>query len=93
MKQQAETVEVREGERCIGIVRYSLTECTCSIAPVQTYGIAVSFQATGGDAESAQVDDISCSQMQVEDLLHLLVKHTVTPVALRDVVEDYLASF
>lgn len=93
MKQQAETVEVREGERCIGIARYSLIECTCDIAPVQTYGVAVSFHATGGDVNSAQVDDISCSQKQVEDLLQSLMKNTVTPVSLRDVVEDYLASF
>lgn len=92
MRQQAETVEVKEGDRCIGIAQYSLIECTCNIAPVQTYGVAVSFQATGGNAESTQVEDIGCSQTQVEDLLRLLMKNAVTPVTLRDVVEDYLAS-
>lgn len=92
MRQQAETVEVKEGDRCIGIAQYSLIECTCNIAPVQTYGVAVSFQSAGGNTEAAQIEDIGCSQTQVEDLLQLLMKNTVTPITLHDVVEDYLAS-
>lgn len=92
MKRQTETVEVKEGDRCVGFAQYSLTWCTCKVAPVQAYGVAISFRETGGTACSAQMDDISCSQTQVEDLLRLLEKNMVTPVTLRDVVEDYLAS-
>lgn len=92
MKQQTETAEVKEGNRCVGFAQYSLTRCTCDVAPVQAYGVAISFHGKGGTTCSAQVDDISCSQTQVENLLRLLVKNMVTPVTLHDVVEDYLAS-
>ncbi len=92
MKQPIATAEVREGERCVGTARYYLTNCSCQVAPVQTYGVSVSFTGEHGASYSDQVDDICVTQKQAEDLLHLLVTHTVTPVALRDVVEDYLAA-
>ncbi|ADU28175.1 DUF6514 family protein [Ethanoligenens harbinense] len=91
MKQPTATAEVREGERCVGVARYYVTSCNCEIAPVQTYGVSVSFTGEQGASYSDQVNDICFSQKQAEDLLHLLAAHTVTPVSLRDVVEDYLA--
>lgn len=91
-KQKKETVEVKEEERCIGTAEYFITLCTCSVAPVQAYGVAVSFVDRNGNRYEQQVNDICCSQTRVETLLELLARNKVTPVTLRDVVEDFLVS-
>lgn len=92
MEQPKQTAELKEGERCVGVIDYSLTLCTCEAASVQSYGVSVLFKGADGLSRSAQVDDISCSRACVEELLHLLTKNTVTPATLHDVVEDFLAA-
>jgi hypothetical protein len=52
-----------------------------------SYGIQVALEDTG---EVASVEDITVDETQAVRLLCLLTRGTVTPVALRDVVEDFL---
>jgi hypothetical protein len=52
-----------------------------------SYGIQVAWEDTG---EVASVEDITVDETQAVKLLCLLTRGTVTPVALRDVVEDFL---
>lgn len=92
MEQPKAAAEVSDAGKRTGVVRYYLTCQRCKIAPVQTYGISITFTGEDGSTYADQVDDICCIQAQAENLLKLLAKHTVTPVSLRDVVEDYLAA-
>lgn len=50
-----------------------------------SYGVAVEL---GGEA--AAVSDLSPSRQRVETLAEALVRGVVTPVALRDIVDDWL---
>ena len=50
-----------------------------------TYGVQVEMED-----EAAAVPDLSPSRERVEDLAAALVRGAVTPVALRDVVDDWL---
>jgi hypothetical protein len=52
-----------------------------------SYGIEVALEDTG---EVASVEDITVDETRAVRLLRLLTRGTVTPVALRDVVEDFL---
>lgn len=66
----------------IAVQYYLLEECTQETV---TYGIEV---ACGG--EYARVPDLTGSLGRMESLMAGLVRGAVTPVALRDVVEDWL---
>lgn len=50
-----------------------------------SYGVGVELEG-----ESAAVPGLSPSRRRVEELAERLVRGTVTPVALRDVVDDWL---
>lgn len=50
-----------------------------------SYGVEVELEG-----ESAAVPDLSPSRRRVEELADRLARGTVTPVALRDVVDDWL---
>lgn len=54
-------------------------------AGVERYGLQLRY---GGETE--MVADITTSQRQIQSLLGAMVRGTVTPVAVRDVVEDWL---
>lgn len=43
--------------------------------------------------ETAEARDLTCSQRRIQELLESLVRGAVTPVALGDVVEDWLLDF
>ena len=58
-------------------------------APV--YGIYVKLSIDGKCRESSKVEDVSPSEETVERLVQLFAKNLVTPVSLKDVVEDCLA--
>lgn len=51
----------------------------------ENYGVEVV-----GCGERVSIPGITCSQMQVHTLLSAMVRCGVTPVAARDVVEDWL---
>ena len=52
----------------------------------ESYGVCVREQ--GGEAE--RVPHITVSAARIDELLDLLVRNTVTPCTLRDVVNDWL---
>jgi hypothetical protein len=52
-----------------------------------SYGIEVAVEDTG---EVASVEDVTVDETRAMRLLRLLTKGRVTPVALMDVVEDFL---
>jgi hypothetical protein len=54
----------------------------------ESYGVEICCES----GESACVRGITCSQNKILHLIALLMKHTVTPVSLRDVVDDWVLS-
>ena len=52
----------------------------------ESYGVCVREQ--NGEAE--QIADITANAARIDELLDLLVRNTVTPCTLRDVVADWL---
>ncbi len=92
MENPGVTVEVSESDRHSGTVSYRLTRMRCPVAPVWTYGIAVRFVCANGSVDETQIEDIFPDEEKTKSLLQLLAANTVTPVTLRDVVEDYLAA-
>ena len=52
----------------------------------ESYGVCVREQ--NGEAE--QIADITVNAARIDELLDLLVRNTVTPCTLRDVVADWL---
>lgn len=87
-----ETAEVSDGMYRVGTAYYTLTAGFCRAAAVESYGVSVTLHRTDGANESCTIEDICCAPERVRALLCLLCRHTVTPVTVRDVVEDYLAS-
>jgi hypothetical protein len=59
--------------------------------PHTGYGVEVQLFIGGRQADCCKVADISVSQDEVLALIEVLSRNTVTPVSLRDVIEDYLA--
>lgn len=66
---------------------FILVEETGGRFPCESYGIKILLDA---QKESAEIHDISLSVERINDLAELLCRNSVTPVALRDVVEDWL---
>ena len=54
----------------------------------ENYGVRIADSAGGGEA----VSNITVSTRRIDELMELLVRNRVTPAALRDVVEDWLAA-
>lgn len=54
----------------------------------ESYGVAVCLE----DGEQCHIPDITCSHTGILGLISVLMRCTVTPVALRDVVDDWLSS-
>lgn len=65
---------------------YLLAETLGTEEGCETYGVKIA--GSGGDGDA--VRDITVSQGRILCLLSALVKFQVTPVSLRDVVEDWL---
>lgn len=75
-------------------VDYFITSGVCmtdGAGEVTTYGIRAELNADGRFMESSKVDDISPSEETVRIVIDLLAKNNVTPVALKDVIEDCVA--
>lgn len=74
---------------------YFVTSGTCQTdgaEGVPSFGIRVRRSIDGVVTESSTVDDISPSEETTMRMLQLFAKNLVTPVSLKDVVEDCLAS-
>lgn len=52
----------------------------------ESYGVRI----RGQDGETEEVPDITVSISRIDELMELLVRGTVAPCALRDVVDDWL---
>lgn len=52
----------------------------------ESYGVRV----RGQDGETGEVPDITVSLARIDELMELLVRNTVPPCALRDVVDDWI---
>ncbi len=52
----------------------------------ESYGVEVCFE----DGEQCRIPGITCSQTGILCLISMLMRCTVTPVALRDVVDDWI---
>lgn len=63
--------------------RYYLLEE--DLGKIGSYGVRIELEG-----EEASVTDLSPSRQRVEALAEALVRCSVTPVALRDVVDDWL---
>lgn len=64
---------------------------TDGITDTTTYGIKCELRQDGKLVDSSTVEDISPLQKNVENLILLLQRNSVTPVTLKDVIEDYIA--
>lgn len=64
--------------------------CTDGVEQIPTYGISSELFVNGQVVDSLAVPDISPSKNYVTDLVDLLVKNAVTPITLKDVIEDYI---
>lgn len=60
------------------------------LQPYTSYGVEIRMTRSGRPEETARVEDITTSREQAEQLLHRLRRNRVTPVTLRDVIEDTL---
>lgn len=58
----------------------------------QTYGVEVRLMCGTRLVAQDTVGDITASEREAKDLLELLYRNTVTPVTLRDVIEDRLGA-
>ena len=52
----------------------------------ESYGVKI----VGEDGEEASVPNLTVNAGRIDQLMDLLVRNGVTPVTLRDVVEDWL---
>lgn len=83
-QRQAQDEEGREH-----IYDYSILVGEMAVSPdfsCESYGVKV--RERGG--ETGEVPNITVNIARIDELMELLIRNTVTPCALRDVVEDWL---
>ena len=68
--------------------RYSGEE----LPPYDSYGVEIRLSCGERLEDSTVVEDITCDRSEAENLIDRLRRHTVTPVTVRDVIEDYLGA-
>ena len=75
------------GEALLGTesIRYYLIESPF-LGKIPSFGIVVEFRG-----ERIVIKDLAFSEQQVRGLLERMKHGTVTPVSVRDIVEDWLA--
>lgn len=74
-------------------IDYYLTSQICAsdgATPTVVYGIESESIRNGRQGSRATTLDISPNQNEVESIIEKFSRNTVTPITLRDVVEDYL---
>ncbi|MGN0968285.1 MAG: DUF6514 family protein [Oscillospiraceae bacterium] len=81
--------QARDEEGNIHIYDYSILVGEMTVSQgfaCESYGVRV--RERGG--ESGEVPDITVSISRIDELMELLVRNTVSPCTLRDVVDDWL---
>lgn len=53
----------------------------------ESYGVRVTSRSSG---ESSEVTNVTVSTSRIDELMDLLVRNQVSPIHLRDVVDDWL---
>lgn len=83
-----ETVELADQTGRVRRYDYSILigEMDVGAYACESYGIKVAEQ----DGKQALVENITCSASRIDELSGLLVRNSVTPAALHDVVSDWL---
>lgn len=73
------------------IISEDISEDFCDL---KCYGVkitkTVSFSGGGKSVETKQINNIFYHREDVEEFVRIIMKNTVTPMHLRDVVEDYI---
>jgi hypothetical protein len=85
--------ERTEEEAKVCSLNYYLLQNTCmaeGAANAPVYGIRVELTEFGRLLDSAEISDVTTSMESGKYLINLLSNNTVTPVSLKDVIEDYL---
>lgn len=75
-------------------LEYCVTESVClsdGTQGIPTYGIRVQLSFGEDKAEVSLVQDVTPSKKTALELLRILYENSVTPVALRDVIEDFVS--
>ena len=61
-------------------------------APHTGFGIEARLYSGDKLIDEAAVNDVTCSQDEAIAMIGILSKNTVTPVTLKDVIEDYISA-
>lgn len=87
----AKSQTIREEVVGGGKLTYLLTKTDTLVegVPVCVYGLAVT-STLFGEAETAAFSDVSSIFERVEELFETLVRNTVLPCTLHDVLEDFM---
>jgi hypothetical protein len=73
-------------------VRYCLTEEDYQgELPHAGYGVCAKLYLADKLVDESSVSDVTCSKSEMITLIEALSRNTVTPVTLRDVIEDYIS--
>lgn len=83
------------GKEAAELEYYLIPECISSAyCDLMCYGIKVTkttyFEGGGKTVESKQINNVFYRKEEAERFLDMIIKGSVTPVTLRDVVEDYI---
>ena len=84
------------GERSEGKIQiyYFLTETECMTDGVEgetVFGVETRLYVGGNETGRCVVNDLSSTKEKIVAFIEKLARNSVTPVALRDVVEDFIA--
>ena len=75
-------------------VDYFLTSGLCQTdgsEQVMTFGILTKLSIDGKITEISRVEDVTASEETAQLLIEMLAKNGVTPVSVKDVIEDFVA--
>ncbi len=73
------------------LIPEKISEAYCDL---MCYGVKVKkttyFEGGGKTVETKQINNVFYRKNEAEEFIKLILKNSVTPVTLRDVVEDYI---
>ena len=87
---KAKTITTQDGE----VLKIEYQIIIDETDDVSSYGIAISsYNKSNVLNEFVEIKDITQNFIEIQALIMVLYKHEVTPIALHDVLDDYLANF
>ena len=60
-------------------------------ASFESYGVKIVMTRENGEKEETQINDIFVNLLEIDELIMLLSRCTVTPMSLYEIMDDYLA--